>query len=74
MSNQTKALSCTCGQVALEVQGTPSVSAECVRTDCQNTGAFLQSLPGGPPMLDQKGATRFRAPTVDYVSGALDAR
>ena len=43
----------------LGVQGRPIVSAECLCTDCQNAGAFLQSLPGAPPVLDQKGATRF---------------
>jgi len=59
MTNQTIILTCTCGQVAMEVQGRPIVSAECLCTDCQNAGAFLQSLPGAPPTLDQKGATRF---------------
>ena len=52
-------LSCTCGQVALEVQGRPIISAECLCADCQSAGAFLQSLPGAPSTLDQKGATRF---------------
>ena len=59
MTNQTTTLTCTCGQVALEVQGTPIVSAECLCTDCQNAGTFMQSLPAAPPTLDQKGATRF---------------
>lgn len=59
MTKQTTVLTCTCGQVALEVQGRPIVSAECLCTDCQNAGAFLQSLPGAPPTLDQKAATRF---------------
>jgi hypothetical protein len=59
MTNETTILTCTCGQVALMVQGKPIVSAECLCIDCQNAGAFLQSLPGAPPTLDQKGATRF---------------
>ena len=59
MTNQTTILTCNCGQVALEVQGRPIVSAECLCTDCQNAGAFLQLLPGAPPTLDKKGATRF---------------
>jgi hypothetical protein len=58
MTNQTK-LTCKCGQVALELQGRPIVSAECLCTDCQNAGAFLQSLSGAPPILNQNGATRF---------------
>jgi hypothetical protein len=59
MTSQATLLTCTCGQVALEVQGRPIISAECLCVDCQNAGAFLQSLPGAPPMLDQRGATRF---------------
>lgn len=52
-------LTCTCGQVALAVRGEPIVSAECLCADCQNAGQILQSLPDAPPVLDQKGATRF---------------
>ena len=59
MTNQTATLTCTCGEVALEVQGKPIVSAECLCTDCQNAGTLLQSLPGAPPALDRNGATRF---------------
>ncbi|MEJ8856664.1 hypothetical protein WKW79_18965 [Variovorax robiniae] len=59
MTDHTTTLTCTCGQVALAVLGRPIVSAECLCTDCQNAGAFLQSLPGARPTLDQKGATRF---------------
>jgi hypothetical protein len=43
----------------LELYRKPIVSAECFCTDCQKAGAFLQALPGAPPTLDQKGATRF---------------
>ena len=59
MTHQTTMSTCTCGQVALEVQGRPIISAECLCADCQNAGAFLQSLPAAPRTLDQKGATRF---------------
>jgi len=59
MTSRKTELTCTCGQVALEVQGGPIISAECLCADCQNAGAFLQSLPGAPPTLDKKGATRF---------------
>lgn len=59
MTDQPTRLVCTCRQVALEVQGAPIISAECLCTDCQNAGAFLQSLPGAPLTLDKKGATRF---------------
>lgn len=59
MTRQATRLSCACGQVVLEVEGTPIVSAECLCTDCQKAGALLQSLPGAPRMLDANGATRF---------------
>jgi hypothetical protein len=59
MTNQTTRLTCTCEQVALNVQGSPIISAKCLCADCQNAGAFLQSLPGAPAVLDQRGATRF---------------
>lgn len=59
MTSQTTTLTCTCGQVALGVQGTPIISAECLCTDCQTAGAFLQTLPEAPPIVDQHGATRF---------------
>ena len=58
MTNPTR-LTCTCGQVALEVQGEPIVSVECLCSDCQSAGKILQSLPDAPSVLDQKGATRF---------------
>ena len=54
-----KRLTCGCRQVALEIQGEPIVSAECLCSDCQNAGEILQSLPDAPSVLDEKGATRF---------------
>nr|WP_249384138.1 hypothetical protein [Chitinivorax sp. B] len=59
MIHQATLLTCTCGQVALAIQGKPIISAECLCADCQNAGAFLQSLPGAPPILNQSGGTRF---------------
>lgn len=35
------------------------MSVECLCSDCQSAGQILQALPGAPPVLDQKGATRF---------------
>src|SRR5688572_51640 len=59
MTSQTTALTCTCGQVSLEVQGSPIVSVECLCSDCQKAGAFLQLLPGSLSILDKNSATRF---------------
>ena len=58
MTNQMR-LTCACGQVALEVQGSPIMSVECLCADCQKAGSFFQSLFDASPVLDQKGATRF---------------
>lgn len=52
-------LSCSCGQVAMRVLGKPIVSAECLCSDCQQAGEFLQTLPNAPAVLDEKSATRF---------------
>lgn len=52
-------LTCCCGQVVLEVRGAPIVSAECLCSDCRHAGEILESLPGAPSMLDDRGATRF---------------
>jgi hypothetical protein len=59
MSDQITPLPCACGRCALQAHGAPIVSAECLCTDCQHAGAFLQSLPGAKPVLDHHGATRF---------------
>jgi len=67
MTNQTAILTCTCGQVALEVRGKAIISTECLCIDCQNAGALLQSLPGAPPILDQNRATRFEVYRKDRV-------
>lgn len=59
MTEQGTVLTCTCGQVALKVLGSPIISVECLCADCQKAGAFLRTLPAAPSTLDQKGATRF---------------
>lgn len=59
MTSQATLLTCTCGQVALKVQGRPIINADCLCADCQTAGVFLQSLPNAPPILDQRGGTRF---------------
>lgn len=45
--------------MALDVQGKPIISAECLCADCQTAGTFLQSLPGAPLTVDHNGASRF---------------
>jgi hypothetical protein len=59
MADPLTPLTCTCGRVALQLRGRPIISVECLCADCQRAGAFLQSLPGAPAILDRNGATRF---------------
>lgn len=52
-------LACACGQVRLEVENVPIVSAECHCDSCRKAGARLQALPAAPPVLEPNGGTRF---------------
>ena len=56
---RTTQLGCVCGQVNLEVEGAPIVSAECYCNSCRAAGARIQTLPATPPFLDTNGGTRF---------------
>lgn len=56
---QTSPLRCQCGQLQLEVLGTPIISAECYCNSCRAAGVKLQTLPGARPVVDAHGATRF---------------
>ena len=67
MTEQPTQLTCTCGQVVLEVAGAPIVSAECLCSDCREAGAWLQSLTGAPRVLDRNGATRYELYRKDRV-------
>jgi len=58
MQNEME-LTCNCGQVVMQFRGKPILSAECLCSDCQKAGAFLQKLPGAPAVLDDKSATPF---------------
>lgn len=61
MTDQKMALSCSCGQVVLKVQGSPIVSAECLCNDCQKAGVFK--------LFGSWAAMRFRTPKIDFVRG-----
>ena len=65
-------LKCDCGEVSLSVIGKPIINAECLCSDCQKAGDFLQSFTGAPKILDQNKATRFvlyRKDKVEFQSG-----
>lgn len=67
MPDQLTTLACACGRCVLQLEGAPIISAECLCTDCQHAGAFLQTLPGAKPVLDHHGATRFELYRKDRV-------
>jgi hypothetical protein len=69
---QTNQLCCACGQVRLEVERAPIVSAECYCNSCRTAGARLEKLPEAPLILGQNGGTRFvlyRKDRVRFVAG-----
>lgn len=64
---------CTCGSTELILVGDPFLVAECMCDSCRTAGAILQSLPGAPPVLDEKGATlavMYRKDRVNCSKGA----
>lgn len=50
---------CTCGQVRLELAGSPIVATACHCADCQQAGRSLDALPGAAPVLDDHDGTAF---------------
>ncbi|HEU4429277.1 MAG TPA: hypothetical protein VFT98_11030 [Myxococcota bacterium] len=65
-------LHCACGQVHLEVEGTPIVSAECHCNSCRAAGAKLRSFPAARLFLETNGGTRFvlyRKDRVRFLKG-----
>lgn len=77
MRDSTTTLACACGRVTLDVQAEPIVSGECLCADCQQAGAFLETLPGAPSILNQNRATRlvlYRKDRVRCTKGAAELR
>ena len=69
----TTQLPCACGEVRLEVQGAPIVSAECHCNSCREAGANLRALAGVPDFLSSNGGTPFvlyRKDRVRLLAGA----
>jgi hypothetical protein len=65
-------LACACGQVGLEVERAPIVTAECHCNSCRAAGTRLQTLSGAPPVLEANGGTRFvlyRKDRVRFLDG-----
>ena len=70
-------VNCACGKTALELSGPPIMTVECLCDSCRAAGQVMQSLPGAPPLLDQRGATRqimARKDRVRCVRGSENLR
>ncbi|WP_129791953.1 GFA family protein [Sphingosinicella sp. CPCC 101087] len=68
----TTQLGCACGQVRMEAERTPIVTAECHCDSCRAAGERLQRLPAAPPVLGENGGTHFvlyRKDRVRFVEG-----
>jgi hypothetical protein len=68
----TTQLTCTCGQVRIEVAGAPIVSVECCCNSCRTAGTKFEALPGARPVLGPHGQTRYelyRKDRVRFVAG-----
>jgi hypothetical protein len=68
----TTRLSCACGQVHLEVEREPIISAECCCNSCREAAARMERLPGAGPVLEENGTTRFvmyRKDRIRFVDG-----
>ena len=65
-------VTCSCGQVALELDGGPFTSAECHCNSCREAAGRLAVLPLARPMLEFNGGTQFalyRKDRVAFVRG-----
>lgn len=63
-------VNCACGKTALELFGPPIMTVECLCDSCRAAGQMMQSLPGAPPLLDPRGATRHIMYRKDRVRSA----
>ncbi|MDV3250932.1 hypothetical protein DevBK_06265 [Devosia sp. BK] len=52
-------VTCSCEQVALELDGAPFISTECHCNSCREAAGRLQPLPLARPMLEDNGGTQF---------------
>ena len=67
MTEKTQ-LSCSCGQVRLEVRAAPLISAECYCNSCREGAARMAALPGAPDVTNGAGGTPYVLYRKDRVS------
>ena len=72
-SRPTLRASCACGQVAMEAEGPPLITAVCYCDDCEAAGREIEALPAAPPVLDPDSGTAvvmYRKDRLRCVQGA----
>ncbi|MBE7731465.1 hypothetical protein H0482_00055 [Devosia sp. CC-YST696] len=72
MSKVTK-LSCSCGAVEMEADGSPIMSTECLCTSCRSAATTFERLPGAKKLCEPSGGTRtemYRKDRVRCVDGS----
>lgn len=65
-------IQCSCGQIRLEVQGSPIASVECCCASCRQAGARMKQLDNAPTVLTDYDATPFvmyRKDRVSFLAG-----
>jgi len=56
---RSQMVSCTCGQVEIEVTGPAIVCSVCHCSNCHQASKNIESLPNAPAVLDQYGGTPY---------------
>ncbi|MDT8894344.1 DUF6151 family protein [Halomonas sp. I1] len=59
MTRSTAISRCACGDVELEVTGSPILGAACHCDDCQAGSEQIERLDDAPPILDEAGGTAY---------------
>ena len=52
-------ISCTCGQVEIDIEGVPVLVSACHCDDCQEGWGRIQDLENAPQVVDERGGTEF---------------
>lgn len=61
------AMSCQCGEVALQTEGKPIMNVVCYCSSCQEAGRALERSPEAPQVLNRDGGTAFVVVRKDRV-------
>ena len=65
---------CSCGNVELEVRGTPILSTVCYCESCQEGSRQIEALPKGRPVCDPDGGTAYVLYRKDRVEHSKEFR